>query len=55
MPIPEWKWEVNATDFITKLPITVKHHDSIKVVVEKLTKVAHFILVNTTHKATNIA
>jgi hypothetical protein len=42
-------------DFITKLPITVKHHNSIMVVVDKIKKVAHFILVKTTHKATNIA
>jgi hypothetical protein len=24
LPIPEWKWEVVTTDFITKLPITNK-------------------------------
>jgi prephenate dehydrogenase len=41
-------------DFITKLPRTNKQHDSIMVVVDKLTKAAHFILVNLTHKATNI-
>ena len=44
-----------TVDFITKLPIIVKHHDSIMVVVDKLTKETHFIPVNTTHKATNIA
>jgi prephenate dehydrogenase len=33
----------------------MKQHDSIMVVVEKLTKAAHFILVKTTHKTTNIA
>jgi transposase InsO family protein len=43
-------------DFITKIPRTMKQHDSIMVVVvDKLTKDAHFILVNLTHKATNIA
>jgi hypothetical protein len=41
-------------DFITKLPRTNKQHDSIMVVVDKLTKYAHFILVNLTHKASNI-
>jgi hypothetical protein len=54
LPIPEWKWEVVTMDFITKLPRTNKQHDSIMVVVDKLTKVAHFILVKLTHKATNI-
>jgi hypothetical protein len=50
LPIPEWKWEVLTMDFITKLPRTNKHHDSIMVVVEKLTKAAHFIPVKLTHR-----
>ena len=39
-------------DFITKLPKTRSQHDAIMVVVDKLTKVVHFIPVKTTHKAT---
>jgi hypothetical protein len=54
-PIPEWKWEVATMDFITKLPRTVKQHDSIMVVVDKLTKYSHFIPVKSTHKTINIA
>ena len=54
LPISEWKWEVVTMDFITKLPRTNKQHDSIMVVVDKLTKVAHFILVKLTHKEANI-
>jgi hypothetical protein len=54
LPIPEWKWEVVTMDFITKLPKTNKKHDSIMVVVDKLTKAAHFIPVKLTHKAGNI-
>jgi hypothetical protein len=54
-PIVEWKWEVVTIDFITKLPRIVKQHDSIMVVVDKLTKVSHFIPMKLTHKATNIA
>jgi hypothetical protein len=50
LPIPEWKWEVVTMDFITGLPRTNKKHDSIMVVVDKLTKVAHFIPLKTTHK-----
>jgi hypothetical protein len=41
-------------DFITGLPRTTKLHDSIMVVVEKLTKDAHFIPLKTTHKATDV-
>jgi hypothetical protein len=53
--IPKWKWEVVTIAFITKLPRTMKHHDSIMVVVEKLNKEVHFIPMKTKYKATNIA
>jgi len=52
--IPEWKWEVVTIDFIIKLPRSSSRHDSIMVVVEKLTKATHFVPVKSTHKATNI-
>ena len=42
-PVPEWKWEVISMDFITGLPMTWRQQDSIMVVVDKLTKEAHFI------------
>jgi hypothetical protein len=54
LPIPEWKWEVVTMDFITKLPRTAKQHDSIMVVVDKITKVSHFVPVKSTHKAIGI-
>jgi site-specific DNA-adenine methylase len=41
-------------DFITNFSRTSKKHDSIIVVVEKLTKATHFILVKSEHKASNI-
>jgi hypothetical protein len=54
LPIPQWKWEVVTMDFITKLPRKNKQHDSIMEVVDKLTKVAHFIPIKLNHKAANI-
>ena len=42
-------------DFITKLPNTKLQNDAIMVVVDKLTKEAHFIPIKKTHKADNIA
>jgi hypothetical protein len=55
LPIPKKKWEVITIDFITKLPRTTRQHDLIMVVVDKLTKAAHFVPVKTTHTTTNIA
>ena len=49
LPIPEWKWDVVTMDFITGFPRTSKQHDSIMVVVDMLTKDAHFIPLKTTH------
>ena len=54
-PVPEWKWEVISMDFITGFPTTVRQHDSIMVVVDKLTKEARFIPVKSTHKIDDIA
>ena len=54
LPIPKWKWETIYMDFITGLPHNLRQHDSIMVVVEKLSKVTHFIPVKSTHKAVNI-
>ena len=54
LPIPEWKWEVVTMNFITKLPRTNKQHDSIMVVVDKLTKDVHVIPVRLAHKETNV-
>jgi hypothetical protein len=54
LPIPQWKLEVVAMDFITRLPRTRKQHDAIMVVVDKLTKAAHFFPMRTTHKAANV-
>ena len=54
-PILEWKLEVIYLDFITGFPRTQRQHDSIMVVVDKLSKYAHFILVKLTYKVLNIA
>jgi hypothetical protein len=54
LPIPKKKWEVITIDFITKFPKTDRKHDSIMVVVDKLTKAYHFVPIKTTHTTTNI-
>jgi hypothetical protein len=46
LSIPEWKWEEIGIDFITRLPLTPKKKDMIWVIVDRLTKSAHFLAVN---------
>jgi hypothetical protein len=55
LPIPDWKWDMVTMDFITRFPRTSKQHDSIMVVVDKLTKAAHFIPLKTTHREAYVA
>ena len=51
MPILEWKWERIAMDFVVGLPKTLGKFDSIWVIVDQLTKSAHFIPVKVTYNA----
>jgi hypothetical protein len=53
--VPEWKWEEIAMDFIMGLPRTQSGYDSIWVIVDRLTKVAHFIPVKTTYSIPQLA
>ena len=46
LPIPVWKWEKITIDFVTGLPRTQRQHDAIWVIVDRLTKFAHFLPVN---------
>jgi hypothetical protein len=55
LPIPSWKWEDICMNFVVGLPNTSRHHDSIWVIVDRLTKTAHFLPVHTTHKAEKYA
>jgi hypothetical protein len=47
LPIPTWKWEDISMDFIVGLPKTTKGFDSIWVIIDRLTKIAHFLPVKT--------
>jgi hypothetical protein len=43
LPIPTWKWEDISMDFIMGLPRTAKGFDSIWVIIDRFTKIAHFL------------
>jgi hypothetical protein len=49
LQVLEWKWEEIDMDFIVGLPRPQSRHDSIWVIVDRLTNVAHFIPVKRTH------
>ncbi|GJZ26418.1 putative reverse transcriptase domain-containing protein [Tanacetum coccineum] len=48
--IPVWKWEGIAIDFVTKLPRTSSGHDTIWVIMDRLTKSAHFLPMHEDYK-----
>ena len=55
LSIPEWKWDDIAMDFVTGLPKTNKQHDSAWIVIDRLTKSAHFLPVKTSYTADQYA
>ncbi|GJR04330.1 putative reverse transcriptase domain-containing protein [Tanacetum coccineum] len=53
--IPEWKWDKITIDFITKLPKTKSGHDTIWVIVDRLTKSAHFLAIREDYSTERLA
>ncbi|GJX90962.1 putative reverse transcriptase domain-containing protein [Tanacetum coccineum] len=53
--IPVWKWEGIAMDFVTKLPRTSSGHDIIWVIMDRLTKSAHFLPMREDYKMERLA
>ena len=43
IPVPQWKWDNITMDFVSSFHFTQKKHDSIWVIVNKRTKLAHFV------------
>jgi hypothetical protein len=54
LPFPEQKWENISMDFITGLPL-VQGKDCIYVVVDMITKFAHFFAILSKYSATQVA
>ena len=55
LSIPAWKWEDITMDFISGLAKTSSGYDSIWVIVDRLTKSAHFLLVKVTYPVSKYA
>ena len=55
LEIPQWKWEQITMDFVSGLPKTTTGHDSVWVIVDRLTKLAHFLPIKTTHTVDKLA
>jgi hypothetical protein len=55
LKIPQWKWEEISMDFIVGLPTMQSGYDSIWVIDDRFSKVAHFIPVKTTYKGAKFA
>jgi hypothetical protein len=55
LKVLEWMWEEIAMNFIVRLPRTQSGYDSIWAIMDRLTKVAHFIPVKTTYYGLQLA
>ncbi|KAG8474779.1 hypothetical protein CXB51_031703 [Gossypium anomalum] len=53
--IPLWKWERVTMDFVSGLPLTPTKKDSVWVIVDRLTKSAHFISLGTDYSLQKLA
>ncbi|KAF3661735.1 putative UDP-glycosyltransferase 85A1-like [Capsicum annuum] len=47
--IPTWMWEEVNMDFVMGLPLTHRQHDSVWVIIDRMTKSAHFLSVHTSY------
>ncbi|GJP47591.1 hypothetical protein CLOM_g6773 [Closterium sp. NIES-68] len=55
LPVPEQPWQVVSLDFITRLPTTTSGHDAMLVVIDKFSKMGHFIPTHTTARTEETA
>ena len=55
MPIPRWKWEDKTMDYVIGLPRSSRGNNAIWVIVDRLTKSAHFIPIKNTYSMDRMA
>ena len=54
-PIPQWKWDNITMDFVSGFPLTQRKHDAVSVIVDRLTKSAHFLSVRLDYSMDRLA
>ena len=55
LSIPEWKWSHITINFVIRLPRSSQGHDAIWVVVDRLTKSAHFLPIQINYSMDKLA
>ena len=55
LAIPKWKWDKVGMDFITGFPRTKKGNNAIFIVIDRLSKVGHFLPVRESITASQLA
>ena len=55
LPIPQWKWDNITMDFVSSFPLTRRKHDAVWVIVDRLTKSAHFLPVRLDYSMDHLA
>jgi len=48
LDVPEWKWDLGSMSFVLGLPLTQWKNNAIWCIVDRLTKIAHFIAMSNT-------
>ena len=55
LPILQWQWEKITMDFVSGLPRSLKGHDAIWVIVDRMTKSTHFLHIRMNYSLDQLA
>ena len=55
MEVPKWKWESISMDFMMGLPRTSTRYDAIWIIVDRLTRSAHFLPIRANYPMEKLA